>query len=103
MTPLVWTTIPLVALCLLAWAGIPLWVVFHRPDKGPDFSEARAYLHARQALIRTKSAAAAPAGLRHTRRRPLATWPVQPASQRRGGGQAQPAGTGRQQSSLTIT
>jgi len=58
MTPLVWASVPIVALCLLAWAGIPVWMVFRRPDKGPDFSEARAYLHAREALIQSKNAAA---------------------------------------------
>ncbi|MGI8447950.1 MAG: hypothetical protein ACR2MP_12385 [Streptosporangiaceae bacterium] len=58
MTPLVWASIPTGALCLLAWAGIPLWMVFRRPDKGPDFSEARGYLYTREALIQSKNAAA---------------------------------------------
>lgn len=47
MTPLVWANIPLMLLFLLAWAGIPLWMVLRRPDRAPDHARAHAYLRAR--------------------------------------------------------
>lgn len=47
MTPLVIANFPIAVLFLLAWAGIPLWMVFKRPDRQPDFSDARAYYRAK--------------------------------------------------------
>jgi hypothetical protein len=46
MTPLVWANFPLALLFLLAWSGIPLWMVIKRPDRQPDYSDAQAYLAA---------------------------------------------------------
>lgn len=48
MTPLVWANFPLALLFVLAWVGIPLWMIFKRPDTAPDHSEAHAYLAAKQ-------------------------------------------------------
>jgi len=50
MTPLVWANFPLALLFLLAWAGIPLWMTFRRPETPPDYSAAQAYLAAKAAL-----------------------------------------------------
>jgi hypothetical protein len=49
MTPLVWANIPLALAFILAVIGIPLWLTFTRPQREPDFSEARAYLAAKAA------------------------------------------------------
>ena len=49
MTALVWANFPLALLFLLAWTGIPLWMVIKHPDTQPDHSEARAYLAAKAA------------------------------------------------------
>ena len=46
MTPLVWANLPLALLFVLAWAGVPLWMIFKRPDTAPDFSDAYDYLAA---------------------------------------------------------
>jgi hypothetical protein len=48
MTPLVWANVPLAMLFVLAWVGIPLWMIFKRPDSASDFSQAHAYLAAKQ-------------------------------------------------------
>lgn len=39
-------TIPFV----LAFAGIPLWMTFRRPETAPDHSQAVSYLQARAAI-----------------------------------------------------
>lgn len=49
MTPLVWANIPMALMFVLAWSGIPLWMVIKHPDNRPDFSAARAYLAAKAA------------------------------------------------------
>jgi hypothetical protein len=46
MTSLVWANFALALLFLLAWSGIPLWMVIKRPDPQPDHSDAHAYLAA---------------------------------------------------------
>ena len=45
MTPLVWSNFPLALLFVLAWVGVPLWMIFKRPDTAPT-SRTRAYLAA---------------------------------------------------------
>lgn len=35
MTPLVVANFPIAALFILAWVGIPLWMVLRRPDRRP--------------------------------------------------------------------
>ena len=32
---ILWITIPLVALALALWSGIPLWMTFRHPDRDP--------------------------------------------------------------------
>lgn len=59
MTPLVWANIPLMLLFLLAWAGIPLWMVLRRPDKAPDHSHAHSYLRAKADHLRHAEVGAA--------------------------------------------
>jgi hypothetical protein len=49
MTSLVWANFPLALLFLLAWSGIPLWIVIKHPDTQPDFSDAHPYLAAKAA------------------------------------------------------
>ena len=49
MTALVWANIPLALLFLLAWTGIPLWMVIKHSDTQPSHSEAHAYLAAKAA------------------------------------------------------
>lgn len=48
MTPLFWANFPLALLFVLVWVGVPLRMIFKRPDTAPDFSEAHAYLAAKQ-------------------------------------------------------
>jgi len=61
MTPLVWASLALTALYFGAWYGIPMWMTFKRPERHPDFSEARAYLQAKEALARGESVITVPA------------------------------------------
>jgi hypothetical protein len=53
MTSLVWANFPLALLFLLAWSGIPMWMVIKRTDTPPDHSEAHAYLAAKAASAAT--------------------------------------------------
>jgi hypothetical protein len=41
MTPLVWASLALTVLFFGAWCGIPMWMTFKRPERHPDFAEAR--------------------------------------------------------------
>jgi hypothetical protein len=49
MTSVVWENLLLAVPFVLAFAGIPLWMVNRRPDKAADFTQARAYLRAKAA------------------------------------------------------
>jgi hypothetical protein len=49
MTPLAWANFPFALLFLLAWSGIPLWMVIKRQDTAPDHTAAHAYLAAKAA------------------------------------------------------
>lgn len=49
MTGIVWANFPIIALIVLAWVGIPLWLTFKRPHGHPDYSEAHAYFRAKAA------------------------------------------------------
>jgi hypothetical protein len=51
MSALVWVNVILGVPFLLVWVGIPLWMTFKHPDTTPDFSAARAYLNAKEALV----------------------------------------------------
>jgi hypothetical protein len=61
MTPLVWVNFSLALIFLLAWSGIPLWMVIKHPDTAPDFSEAHAYLAAKAARATAAEPESAPA------------------------------------------
>lgn len=63
MTPLVIANFPIAALFILAWAGIPLWMVLKRPDRQPDYSDARAYYRAKAELNRVGSLPARARGM----------------------------------------
>lgn len=91
MTPLVWANFPLALLFVLAFAGIPLWMTFKRPQAGPDFSDARAYLQAKEKL--TSAGAPAPSGLTTARRHAGATRPVVPGRRHAAVATAEPAHT----------
>ena len=58
MTGLVWLNIPLVVLVFLAIVGIPLWLTFKRPERHPDYSEARAHFLAKERRGRISTEAA---------------------------------------------
>ncbi len=49
MTPLAWANFPLAVIFILAFAGIPLWMTFKRPQTPADHSDAHAYLAAKAA------------------------------------------------------
>jgi hypothetical protein len=49
MTAIAWANLPLALLFLLAWSGIPFWMVIKHPDSAPDHREAYAYLAAKAA------------------------------------------------------
>jgi hypothetical protein len=55
MTTLVTANLPAAAVFILAWVGIPLWMVFKHPDRQPDFSHARAYHRAKTELDRAEA------------------------------------------------
>jgi len=88
MTPLVWASLALAALCFGAWYGIPMWMTFKRPERHPDFSEARAYLRAKAALAKGESVITVPAGLTTARRHMTATRAIVPGRQHAGAGLA---------------
>lgn len=85
MTPLVWANFPLAALFLLAWAGIPMWMTFKRPERHPDHAEARAYYRAKATLTRGESVVVVPAaGMATTRQHVTATRAVVPGRRHAG-------------------
>ena len=89
MTPLVWASLALTALYFGAWYGIPMWMTFKRPERHPDFSEARAYLRAKAALAKGESVVTVPAaGMTTTRRHMTATRAAVPGRQHAGAGLA---------------
>jgi hypothetical protein len=89
MTPLVWASLALTALFFGAWYGIPMWMTFKRPERHPDFSEARAYLQAKEALARGESVITVPAaGMTAARRRVTATRAIVPGRHHAGAGLA---------------
>jgi len=89
MTPLVLASLGLAALFFGAWYGIPMWMTFRRPERHPDFAEARAYLKAKAALARGESVLTVPAaGMTDTRRHMTATRAIVPGRQHAGAGLA---------------
>lgn len=49
MTGAVIANFPIIALIVAAMVGVPLWLTFKRPDRQPDYAEARAYFAAKGA------------------------------------------------------
>jgi hypothetical protein len=89
MTPLVLASLALAAVFFGAWYGIPMWMTFKRPERHPDFSEARAYLQAKAALVRGESVVTVPAaGMTTARRHMTATRAIVPGRQHAGAGLA---------------
>ena len=87
MTPLVLASLALAALYFGAWYGIPMWMTFKRPERHPDFSEARAYLRAKAALAKGESVVTVPAtGMTTTRRHMTATRAIVPGRLHAGAG-----------------
>jgi hypothetical protein len=89
MTPLVWASLALTALFFGAWYGIPMWMTFRRPERHPGFSEARAYLQAKEALAKGESVITVPAdGMTTARRHMTATRAIVPGRHHAGAGLA---------------
>jgi len=89
MTPLVLASLALAALFFGAWYGIPMWMTFKRPERRPDFSEARAYLQAKAALAGGESVLIRPAAaMTATRRHMTATRGIVPGRLHAGAGLA---------------
>ena len=85
MTPLVVANFPIAALFILAWVGIPLWMVLRHPDRRPDFSEARAYYRVKAELNQAEASVAGRSVPARARlRRPIGSLPAVPRT-RRGG------------------
>jgi hypothetical protein len=77
MTPLVVANFPIAALFILAWVGIPLWMVLRHPDRRPDFSEARAYYRVKAELSQAEaSVAERSVPVRARPRRPIGSLPA---------------------------
>jgi hypothetical protein len=89
MTPLVLASLALAALFFAAWYGIPMWMTFKRPERGPGFSEARADLQAKAALAEGESVLTRPAApMTATRRHMTATRGIVPGREHAGAGLA---------------
>ena len=89
MTPLVLASLALAALFFAAWYGIPRSMTFKRPERGPGFSEARAYLQAKAALAKGESVLTRPAApMTATRRHMTATRGIVPGREHAGAGLA---------------
>jgi hypothetical protein len=84
MTPLVVANFPIAALFILAWVGIPLWMVLRHPDRRPDFSEARAYYRLKAELNRAEASVTERSVPVRARRRPIGSLSAV-LSTRRGG------------------
>jgi hypothetical protein len=89
MSPLVWASLALAALCFAAWYGIPMWMTVKHPERHPDFAEARAYLQAKAALAAGESVITVPAaGMAATRQHMTATRAIVPGRRHAGAGLA---------------
>jgi hypothetical protein len=88
MTPLVLASLALAALFFAAWSGIPMWLTLRRPERQPDFSEARAYLQAKAALAKGDSVLTVPAAGMTPARHMTATRAIVPGRRHAGAGLA---------------
>lgn len=73
MSSLVWLNIPLAILVILAIVGIPMWMTFRRPERHPDYSEARAHFRTKAARARGEAVMIGSHVLAGSERR--RTWP----------------------------
>lgn len=92
MTSLVWLNVPLVVLVFLAIAGIPMWLTFKRPERQPDYAEARAHFRAkeRRGQISTEAARRSAPGLAAARQHATAAAAI-PGRRHSGAGQGRRA------------
>ena len=89
MTALVWASLALAAVFFGAWYGIPMWMTFRRPERHPDFAEARAYGRTKAALAKGEQVITVPAaGMTATRQHMTATRGVVPGRRHAGAGLA---------------
>jgi hypothetical protein len=73
MSSLVWLNIPLAILVVLAIVAIPLWMTFKRPERHPDYAEARAHFRTKTARVSGQAVTVGGhvlAGAERPRRRP---------------------------------
>lgn len=84
----VWLNVPLVVLAFLAIVGIPLWITFKRPDRHPDYAEAREHFRAkeRRGRISTEAARRSAPGLAAARQHATAQAAI-PGRRHSGSGQ----------------
>ncbi len=79
MTGLIWLTVPLMVLAFAAIVGIPMWLTFQRPERHPDYAEARAHYQAKARRAHVAAVAAeqpADSGLSLARQHAAAHEPV---------------------------
>ena len=55
---MVWLNVLLMVLVFLAIVGIPMWLTFNRPERQPDYTEARAHFRAKERRGRISAEAA---------------------------------------------
>lgn len=92
MIGLVWLNVPLVVLVFLAIVGIPMWLTFKRPERHPDYTEARVHFRAkeRRGQISTEAARRSAPGLAAARQHATAAAPI-PGRRHSGSGQGRRA------------
>ena len=92
MTSLVWLNVPPVVLVFLAIVGIPMWLTFKRPERQPDYAEARAHFRAkeRRGQISTEAARRSAPGLAAARQHATAAAAI-PGRRHSGAGQGRRA------------
>jgi hypothetical protein len=92
VTSLVWLNVPLVVLVFLAIVGIPMWLTFKRPERQPDYAEARAHFRAkeRRGQISTEAARRSAPGLAAARQHATAAAAI-PGRRHAGAGQGRRA------------
>jgi len=92
VTSLVWLNVPPVVLVFLAIVGIPMWLTFKRPERQPDYAEARAHFRAkeRRGQISTEAARRSAPGLAAARQHATAAAAI-PGRRHSGAGQGRRA------------
>lgn len=88
MTSLVWLSIPLAVLVILAIVGIPLWMSFRRPERHPDYGEALAHFRTKAARAKGEAVTVGGhvlAGPERRRTRPGTIRPSAPGRRHSGG------------------